>query len=1063
MAVRLIRSFRADETSIVFENGTRVLVPRVAGELKQLLPAPGENRLARIPAERDSPLLSGALAEHGILEEEVLCLDLLDAPEQNDDVAVVFPGSEVPRDWRRVLLYRDESGGFSWHFPDKETPASQQTFTIRLRTAAARRSLRERRTTAMERGTITQLGRKLLRVLLVPIAKVLSNGALSFAAEWERRQRRDRLRAVTADDYSTADAQDFADFSRLTEGRALLILHDVFGSTNGMLGRLPRRQMEELAARYDGRIVAYDHLTLSRSPAENAQQFLAALRGTAPRQPFNFDILCHGRGGIVARTLRERLDDLGGGEILEIRKIFFVASPNHGSALADPNHIVDMIDVFTNLITDFPGGPVAYSMEVLLALVTIAASPGNPDLPGLRDMQPKKNGYIEGVLNARVVSTVADYAAAVSNYEPRPERDNGFLTGPFANRIAGDVFGGENDLVVPADGVFQRIGAQERTLEDVYKTDASHAGFFADPSLISRALAHFAKPHALDAPNEDRYVRRGARGFDDESEIPNWLTDPEIDAVDSSRGLAFERMAPEPAPAAGEVQREPEILFHEVVEAGVPNDLQVVLSQLTGRAGASQVKIAFAPGQTEVEVRVHLFAPGFEVRPSEVLPMTVKEPRDPSSETVTFSLTANSVTAPTDRTIIADFSVGMASIGGVSHVTQVIPPGTGANPNGSPPFLPSFRAAAADREQAQMKVSVSSIEEGGEPPFLMLVSSTVPNFSYLDYRVGKFSPKQNDIVKYLQTMIVDNFSKRPDAGDPAYETALAAWNRSFGATIDTLGTELWEWLPDLFKKLYFEHVDRKQTPASIQIVSDDLYFPWELAIPWRDTPNGRETLAPLGAAHVIGRWRPGLPTRPEPQRYALTHVELVSPEYQPPYALRSNIAEAQELGLLFGGIADVVKPADEPTMTAVLNRADVQLFHFSGHANFNENNADASYLLLSDENPLKALTFAAAKLTSGHPIVVLNACSVGMLKTIVASRAGGFAAKCLERGCSGVVAAYWPIADGKAKEFALALYRKLKFGHSIGEALQELRAERTDDPTYRAYTFFGDPLTRLLF
>src|SRR5207248_6201175 len=123
-------------------------------------------------------------------------------------------------------------------------------------------------------------------------------------------------------------------------------------------------------------------------------------------------------------------------------------------------------------------------------------------------------------------------------------------------------------------------------------------------------------------------------------------------------------------------------------------------------------------------------------------------------------------------------------------------------------------------------------------------------------------------------------------------------------------------------------------------------------------PNGRETLAPLGAAHVIGRWCPGLPTRPEPQRYALTHVELVSPAYQPPYTLRSNTSEALELKALFGGIADVVTPADEPTLTAsVLNRTDVQLFHFSGHANFDENNADASYLLLSDENPLTALSF----------------------------------------------------------------------------------------------------------
>jgi hypothetical protein len=47
-------------------------------------------------------------------------------------------------------------------------------------------------------------------------------------------------------------------------------------------------------------------------------------------------------------------------------------------------------------------------------------------------------------------------------------------------------------------------------------------------------------------------------------------------------------------------------------------------------------------------------------------------------------------------------------------------------------------------------------------------------------------------------------------------------------------------------------------------------------------------------------------------------------------------------------------------------------------------------------------------------------------------------------------------------EFALGLYEKLASGMSVGEALQQLREENHEDPTYHAYTYFGDPWVRLL-
>ena len=76
---------------------------------------------------------------------------------------------------------------------------------------------------------------------------------------------------------------------------------------------------------------------------------------------------------------------------------------------------------------------------------------------------------------------------------------------------------------------------------------------------------------------------------------------------------------------------------------------------------------------------------------------------------------------------------------------------------------------------------------------------------------------------------------------------------------------------------------------------------------------------------------------------------------------------------------------------------------------------------------------------------------------------GGFAAQCVEGGCSGIVAPYWAVADDSARAFAVDFYGQLKAGKAIGEALQELRKSKPKDPTYQAFAYLGDPWTRAEF
>ena len=149
-------------------------------------------------------------------------------------------------------------------------------------------------------------------------------------------------------------------------------------------------------------------------------------------------------------------------------------------------------------------------------------------------------------------------------------------------------------------------------------------------------------------------------------------------------------------------------------------------------------------------------------------------------------------------------------------------------------------------------------------------------------------------------------------------------------------------------------------------------------------------------------------------------------------------------------------------MDQLLDAGGVQLVHFNGHGDW-DNAADLAALRLENGETIKAMGFADRNLgLVSHPVLYLNACSVGRVATTV-GRPGGFAAICLDGNWSGVIAPYWSVYDPSAMRFCLELYGNLKLGYSVGEALQQIRSDHPDDFTAQSYSYFGDPWARLLF
>ena len=76
------------------------------------------------------------------------------------------------------------------------------------------------------------------------------------------------------------------------------------------------------------------------------------------------------------------------------------------------------------------------------------------------------------------------------------------------------------------------------------------------------------------------------------------------------------------------------------------------------------------------------------------------------------------------------------------------------------------------------------------------------------------------------------------------------------------------------------------------------------------------------------------------------------------------------------------------------------------------------------------------------------------------TRPDGWATKFLDAGAAAFIGSLWAVSDGAAREFAQEVYRQLQAGSSLGKAVMQARhiaASQPDDPTWLAYTVYGDP------
>lgn len=411
--------------------------------------------------------------------------------------ALVLEVPDLGGDVGQVVLAVDGAGAVTWNFP--ETPA-RDVEPPQVRGAGGVKRFVIRRTLpplppadGRERGLFGAFGRTFLKVLVYPVTDaVLGPVTERFAHRWESHQRPYALRPFRPESFRlpTLGPLTGPEWQHLATGPALLFVHGTMSTSHGGFGSLPVDTMAELYRRYDGRVLAFDHFTLSHSPQENVAELAARMPDGISVE---VDIVSHSRGGLVTRLLAGELDGVAAPG-LRVRRGIFVAAPNHGTALADADHMIAFIDRYTSILNLVPPGPLQVVSEILEAIVTVVKIVGSAALHGLTGLLAMDPG---GELIGRLDTgrpPAADYYALAADYRP---------TGAFLSLVAGGVAdavidrvfaGAANDLVVPTLGVSRSstrpfsLVAEARTFTFPGSAGVMHTSFFRAPETTRSLL-----------------------------------------------------------------------------------------------------------------------------------------------------------------------------------------------------------------------------------------------------------------------------------------------------------------------------------------------------------------------------------------------------------------------------------------------------------------------------------------------------------------------------------------------------------------------------------------------
>jgi len=508
-----IYSLNGDEIPLELpEQGIALLAPGLIGQVTYH----GKRERGQIRAiTQEKDALDTALAEAELVDRHTIKID---APTPE-----VLPGGavrrvrdlaedeielEVPCGLNEVqfVLYADEDGILSLHIPqltDRQPALTRVSFNTRLYTyrIRLRQPTRFKLGKQETRGIIGVVAQKLIKVIVGKALKgVAGLGEYAAVKLWEDNARAAQGFHCGSITQLLADQpMSFADWQSLNLRRALLFLHGTTSTTHGAFDGF--RQFTELADQlyrlYNGHVLGFNHHTLSKSVAENVIDFYAAL----PASPasYEFDVIAHSRGGLVARSIAELSDDQisslvhrawarPAGVKVRFNRIVFVGTPNNGTSLADPENLPVILDRLANAIHMLPDAPLTLALGGVFAAAAYLSEIGLRVLPGLADQAPR-SALVTKLNNPGTrTGCLAQYFGVEADFYP----DAGIAAAILEKGVDKLFHDEANDLIVPTLGV-SRVGRLDLPTNQVKKYDqyarVYHTSYFLHESTWTSILA----------------------------------------------------------------------------------------------------------------------------------------------------------------------------------------------------------------------------------------------------------------------------------------------------------------------------------------------------------------------------------------------------------------------------------------------------------------------------------------------------------------------------------------------------------------------------------------------
>ncbi len=310
---------------------------------------------------------------------------------------------------------------------------------------------------------------------------------------------------------------ELPDFKTAPSEPYLLLLHgtasDVVGAFKSFTEK-DRTTWEKIYGAYGGRVLAFEHKTLSESPLKNTRDLLESLP-----EGITLDLVSHSRGGLIGEVLARFSEDVELSETLrkafenkentllgelakvqelirdkkpKVRKFVRVACPTGGTTLMSKR-----LDVWLNvmlnslrLIPGFSGNPVYEFLSDFIKAVVHERFEAK-SLPGLAAMM--SDSPLVKLLNH------SEKKLESSLYVISGDARAGKLFGKLLVLVGDLFFREEHDLVVPVSSMRIGVPRLQPVWEHLSKDEVvNHCNYFLNPGTRQAILTALTAQHLLE-------------------------------------------------------------------------------------------------------------------------------------------------------------------------------------------------------------------------------------------------------------------------------------------------------------------------------------------------------------------------------------------------------------------------------------------------------------------------------------------------------------------------------------------------------------------------------------